>query len=279
MKKNTLGSQFDTIVHIGAGRGSELDTHLSLGARRIVLVDADQIVVARLQRLAGVAVQADVAIEVIEAAVAGEEKDAELHIYNLERVSGIRKPEALTEIYPGLRVVRSTSLRTQEAARLIEDLKINPDKENSLIIDAPGEEYAIVANLRDKDALDLFSVVSVPVSRRPLYLKAAGANDVAKLLQGAGYYVHFDGDEERPTLSAILLRLRRDIDDIKHFELKASELAKENASLTDEVAKLKKLEGDAIDFADRKLMFESELRRCESQVDLLKDLLRDGYKH
>ena len=283
LEKPPLGNQFDTIIHIGAGRGRELGEYISSGARRIVLVDADRMSAARLRVLVGAAAQTDSAIEVIEAAVAGKEKDAELRIYNLERVSGIRQAEALKDVFPGLRLVRSTNLRTQEAVHLIEGLKIDPGKANALVIDAPGEEYAILANLQAKGALDLFSSIRVPVSRRPLYTGAAGANDVVKLLESAGYFVQHGGDVEWPILQAIWLRLRSDVDDIKRLELKVAELSKENTSLsnkntnlTDELTKLQELSGYPVDVADRKSMFQSELHRCESQVDLLKDLLRNG---
>lgn len=269
----TEKKQFDAIIHIGAGRGKELQSHLSEGARRIILVDVDRIAIAGLRRLASAASTVDTAVEVIQAAVAGAEKSAELRIYNLERVSGIREPESLTDVYPGLRLVRSSSHRTREAASLIEDLDIDHDKDNKLVIDAPGEELAILQNLERKGALSAFSQILIIMARRSLYKGAAGSKDVTAFLEDAGFMSQTDGGEEWLSLKAVRARAQSDV-------LEIERLTKNNANLTAEVEKLKRrigeLEENPNDLVDRKSIFETELCRCEMQIDLLKELLLTG---
>jgi len=284
----------DLIVHFGAGRGRELPSHLAAGPRRIVLVDADNAAVAALRRLAANAASAETLVDVVQAAVSGQQKDAELRIYNLERVSGIREPTELTELYPGLRLVRSSSHRTAEAARLIEDLAVDGGKKNKLVVDTPGEELSILQNLETGNLLQAFSDIVVFMSRHPLYKGAAGANDVAEILVNAGFIVQSEGDGEQLTLKALRARSEGDVAKIKVLEKelarvdgaraaheqKVVELSKGNAGLTAEIDKLKRriaeLEEEIGDRVDRKAIFDTELSRCEMQVDLLRELMLNG---
>lgn len=303
----------DAIVHIGAGRGRDLDDHLSTGARRVVLVDADRIAAAALQGLVHTASQSGRAVEVIEAAVAGEKKNAQLCIYNLERVSSICEPaSALNETYPGLRVLRSATLQTLTAATLIESLRIDPYQENSLVIDAPGEELSILQNLADQGMLSTFSRISINASRQPLYNGVAAVDDIEAFLRKADYAVPPGVGEEWVSLTAFSLRSRRDILEIKNLtvrleefdalkreldrveaqrsahEKKVIEVTTENANLKADKAslsanneklqeKVAALEAKPLDLVDRKALFDAELARCEAQIDLLKGLLTNSH--
>lgn len=268
---------FDAIIHIGAGRGGALQSYLAAGARRIVLVDADSAAVVRLRRLAAGASNADTAVEVVQAAVAGNEKDAELRIYNLERVSGIREPEALIELYRNLRLVRSSIHRTREAAHLIEDLGIDPARANKLIIDTPGEEHAILQNLERKNLLPAFSEIVAYASRRALYKGAAGVTDVAAALNNAGYIVQSEDGGDWITLRAFRARTQDDVFEIERLgkELARAEAARaaQEKKVIELSKKVAELEANPVDAADRKAIFDIELDRCEMQIDHLKELL------
>lgn len=290
----TNKKRLDTIIHIGAGRGNELQSHLSEGPRRVILIDADNAAVSRLQRLGNAASTAGTAVEVIQAAIAGEEKDVELRIYNLERVSGIREPEALLEVYPGLKLVRSSIHRSFEAAKFIESLSVDHDKDNKLIIDAPGEELAILESLSRKDLLSAFPLICVSMARRPLYKGGSGMKDMLAALERAGFITEIDARGDWVNLKSVYARAQSDIVEIERLtkelarvdaarashEQNVVELSKKNANLTAEIEKLKstiaKLEGMPVDVVDRKSIFAHELGRCEMQIDLLKELLLNG---
>lgn len=220
-----------TIVHIGAGRGRDLDSHLSKGAARIVLVDADAHSVTGLKRLAAsIASDEDrpVSVDVVEAAVAGRDAEAELRIYNLERVSGIRQATGLLEHYPGLRPVRRTSVKTLQAAKLVERLGLDSNAENTLIIEAPGEERAILSSLDQHGWLSAFAEIVITAPVAGLYESSATPDELVELLKAAGYYVHADGGHPWQVLSA---RTQRWIGDIREIDRLVFELETARASL------------------------------------------------
>lgn len=283
----TENQAFDAIIHIGAGRGRELASHLEAGARRIVLIDADSAAIAGLRRLAAGAAHAQTTVEIVQAAVAGGERDAELRIYNLERVSGIREPEALTQLYPGLRLVRSSNCRTRAASEVIDEARVDPRRENKLVIDAPGEELPILQDLERAGALAGFSHIAIVMARRPAYKGSAGAGDVTAALRAAGYIVQTEGEGEWLTLKAFRARALSDMLEIERLEKELAARAAERTALADaakkraeEVEKLKRriaeLEEKPDDAVDRTSVFATELGRCEMQIDLLKELLLNG---
>ncbi len=172
----------DLIIHIGAGRGKDLKDYLSMNARHIVLIDADHNAIAPLQRLAAGSAGAGCDIDIVDAAVAREERDAELLLYNLERVSGLCAPDALTKIYPGLKLLRREKVRTRAAAEVVGGLEVDPDKENMLVIEAPGEELPILENLEGENRLTAFSRITVNAAREALCDGGATADEIASFL-------------------------------------------------------------------------------------------------
>ncbi len=300
----------EAVVHIGAGRGRELKRHRLSGTSRIVLVDADRLAAASLRKLAASGHNEPVSIEVVEAAVAGVEKDAELRIYNLERVSSIREPSLLAERYPGLKVVRGANVKTLPASTLIEELELDPFEKNGLFVDTPGEERAILQRLQSHGLLQLFSHLKVTASVDALYEGAASAAEIEEFLREAGFELSVESDGEWRTLTARSGRSPGDLRTISQLKLELEQngnlhervemleasvakkeaarasheksvidLSKENARQKAEIDALKKtiseLEANPVDAVDRKLLFDRELNRAEAQLSLLRNMLLD----
>ncbi len=279
----------DLIVHIGAGRGKDLKEHLAEGARRIVLIDADPRAIPHLERLAASVAREECEINVIDAAVSGEEKQGRLHIYNLERLSGLCAPVAAGAVYPGLKLSRTEDVTTRAANDAIAGQGVDPDKENLLVIEAPGEELAILQNLSKAKELAAFSRIKVNASREALGEGAATASEIASFLEDACYIVQSDDHGDWAGLSALIWRSRRhklEMDRISKelarveearaaHEKKVIELSRQNANMAAEIEK-QKGEIAALDRIDRKSLFDAELSRCESQLDHLKGLFANG---
>lgn len=270
MQANNAPHALDAIVHIGAGRGKDLEHLLASGVRRIVLVDADRHAAAALRRLAGAVDRGAVDIEVIEAAVAGVEKDAELLIYNLERVSGVRPAQGLHEVYPGLVVQRALTLTTTPSSALIKGLDLDPFARNRLILDTPGEERAILERLQSDDLLDVFSEIEVSVCMDVLYEGAAAPEDIVTQLQGASFHVRVEQEGLWRHLKARSDRSPQDRLAIERQAKQMSAVEAKNAELESRIAQL---QAKPVDVIDRKLLFEGELNRCEAQLDLLQNIL------
>ena len=279
----------DAIIHIGAGRGKDLKDHISSGAQRIVLVDADEAAIGPLQRLSAGLAGANCEIKVVEAAAAGVDRHAELRIYNLERVSGICAADAAEGAYPGLKLLRTQEVSARAAADVIGDQNLDPEKENLLVIEAPGEELPILESLASNDMLAAFSRIKVSASREAPYKGGATASEIASFLEEANYLVTADDRGDWQFLSALIWRSGRHRMAMERInkelarveaaraaqEKKVIELSEQNANLTAQIEK-QKAEIAALDLVDREALFKTELSRCESQLNHLKGLFANG---
>tara|TARA_R110000868_G_scaffold101630_1_gene279658 strand:- start:3711 stop:5048 length:1338 start_codon:yes stop_codon:yes gene_type:complete len=138
-------TQFDSktvwgsILHIGAGDCPELDAYQSTRAERIILVEPEPDRAASLERRCA----GDARVAVITAALAGENGEAELNIFNIRSVDGLRKPEGLEEIYPGLRLREQIVVPAISPAKLFEASGDLPSP-TLVILQTPGMEADIL---------------------------------------------------------------------------------------------------------------------------------------
>ena len=139
----------DALIHLGAGRCSELDDYLALKPERLVLVEADPRLAAALKARVAEMPQ----VEVIEQTVSGQRGRRRFHRYNQSDVSSLHAPgPALLAIFPGLRLMQEIQVDAVTPAALLGPMKLNENHNNRLIIDLPGEELAVLKALEEAGA-------------------------------------------------------------------------------------------------------------------------------
>ena len=174
----------DTILHIGAGRCSELDAFLDANPNRVVLVEPNP-VLARGLRLAA---QRFPDISVYELAVSDDPTRRSLHVFNHAAVTSLRPATGLSDLYPGLSLKHVRPVAVLPPADLIGELSLDFDN-NWLVLDAPGEEYSIVTSLADSHHIERFSYCWVHCGRRPLYEGSRHIEETIALLESRGFSV------------------------------------------------------------------------------------------
>ena len=188
----------DALIHLGAGRCSELDDYLALKPERLVLVEADP-------RLAA-ALKARVAemprVEVIEKTVSGQQGRRHFHRYNQADVSSLHAPgPALLAIFPGLRLLQEIEVDAVTPAALLEPMQLNQNHNNRLVIDLPGEELAVLKALEEAGHLHLFQQIKLQCGHDALYEEGVTASKILEWLKDHGYdlLAQDDGrDPDRP---------------------------------------------------------------------------------
>lgn len=209
-----MSGRIDTIVHIGAGRCGEADEFRATGARRIVLIEPDPKSAGFLREM----FSDEEGVRIYEKAVAASKGSGELRLFNVRRYSSLHEPTALSELYPGLRKTGELYPDMWTPRQMFEELGIDGREKNWLVVDAPGEEGAILESLRDKGLLTSFERVSVYASDTVLYKGGRGAEEILSLLDELGWEPVEDNDEsdgERPRHT-----LERDSKRIENLELK-----------------------------------------------------------
>ncbi|MBC7740035.1 MAG: FkbM family methyltransferase, partial [Candidatus Saccharibacteria bacterium] len=173
---------FDTILHIGCGTGEATPGWLTAGAARVVLVEPNPAHAASLSRLSARYNQ----VEVIEAAIAAQDGEALLRVFNLARHSSLSGAAGLTDLLPGLRQVALVPVATLSPASLLARLGPLPGT-TLLILDAPGAGLAILQGLQGASGLDAMTSIELVCTEQPQYQGATGRADLQAWLESAGF--------------------------------------------------------------------------------------------
>ncbi|MBK8386799.1 MAG: hypothetical protein IPL11_14675 [Candidatus Accumulibacter sp.] len=204
-----LTRDIDTLVHLGAGQCSELDSYLALKAGKIILVEADSQIAAALQaRTASLP-----NVRVMCTAVAGSAGPAVFHRYNLPGTGSLRPATGLLQLFPGLKPLDQMPIAAVLPATVLEPLQLAAEGEKLLIIDLPGEELPVLQALWEATQLQLFSQVKLRCGREPLYEGGESAARILRWLEEHGFDLLAEDDSEDPdcpcwTLQRNALQLR-----------------------------------------------------------------------
>jgi FkbM family methyltransferase len=225
-------ANIDTLVHLGAGACNELDAHLARKPKRMLLVEADPQLAEALQARTASLQQ----VQVQCAAVAAHEGFATFHRFNLPYAGSLHAATGLRELFPGLRTVDQLKVETISPVTLLQPLQLQPNQENLLIVDLPGEELAVLKALQQGDQLFLFRQLQLHCGRQPLYENSEPAATVLRWLQEQGFDLIAEeagDDPDRPRWSlrrnALQLRnrqLQRQVDRLSQERDEQNEKAK-----------------------------------------------------
>ncbi|WP_420267733.1 hypothetical protein, partial [Halomonas lysinitropha] len=216
-----------TLMHIGAGHGSELAEWLASDAERIVLVEPHPELAEQLRIMA----ENEARVTVVEAAITPDPSRHELLAFNLPDAHSLREPTALTQLFPGLKRVERHPVQTMPPAELLDASGPGSDEPGAtLILEAPGEEQAILQALIDGDRLQRFSQLRLTASPEPLFEGSVGAPELLQALQAYGYEITAEDqqDPDWPRWQLQLNPLKRHLTQLQ-AELAATQQARDEA--------------------------------------------------
>ena len=178
----------NTLVHVGAHLGQELDEYMALDIKKLVYVEADPILYKLLlERVKGI--KTDKNIVIVNALVGSNEgQEMEFFVYNNYRgSSSIYKPTTeMNRLYPDLAMTdEKITLRTQQLSTILSNLNIVPNEVDAIVYDIQGSEYA--ALLGSIPYLRNPYYIEVEVSTVPIYKGAPLFNDINLMLSSLGY--------------------------------------------------------------------------------------------
>lgn len=175
----------DLVIHLGAGRCRELSEYLSDDSRQVVLVEANPKMARELRAKTGKYSN----VHVIERAVSGSAGEAVLYVYSLAEHSSLRKPTALLDHYPGLRVIEQVPLRVHAAASVLTELDWDDVRHSCLVLDVPGEELSILEGLLRDNMLKRINSLILTCAPVAMFEGAGSRQEVAELLDGNGFEI------------------------------------------------------------------------------------------
>ena len=231
----------DTIIHMGAGRCTELNDYLAIKPRQLVLVEADIRIADTLQsRINGLE-----QVQVICSTVMGHPGPAILYRYNLPEANGLHQAVGLINLFPGLKLLEQHEVLGVSPVTLIEPLQLQAEKENRLVIDLPGEELPVLQALKQAQQLYLFTQIILHCGRKPLYEGSEPAIRILDWLREAGFDLVSEDESRDPDRPCWSLRrntlqlLNRDLQrQLKLLEGDNGKLMQLNADLQGQIAQL-----------------------------------------
>ncbi|APZ55183.1 hypothetical protein [Salipiger abyssi] len=175
---------FGSILHLGSGPLLDLADCKARTDTQIAIVEADPARVRDLERQTGDAAH----IRILHAALAAEDGEADLRVFNIPALSSTADPTGLQELYPGFRILRRPSVPAMTAQSLIDSLAPLPEPRR-LVLDAPGADAGFLAALQALDLLAGFSRIDIRTSQEALFADGQTMAALSEQLTGQGFTV------------------------------------------------------------------------------------------
>jgi len=285
------GGPLATIVHLGAGRGADLEGYARLSPGRVVLVEGDAETVADLRSSA----RARRWAEVHAVAVAPQSGELAWHRFNVSALNGPAEPIGLSAFYPRLRALDSLPAQAIALSEFLQGLALADKGDHMLVFDLPGQEEALLASL-PQELLSRFAGVAL----RGCGVKTSGLGDavetVAHQLKSRYFRpiaavaedeplwpVHlliFDAAaQERDRLQAHVQALNDELQDARAWQAELEELRQVREQLQrDHEAVLTDRQAQAREAAEREAQLNGELHEARQTASLSVKLqmLRDA---
>jgi len=178
----------NTIVHVGAHMGQELDAYIHLGFRKIVFIEADPILAGNLS---SIVIHSGYSSKVLVINSLIGEYDGlirDFHVYNNNRgSSSVYQPtDQMGRLYPGLKPTgEKFSLTTRRLDSLLYENNVFPQEVSSIVYDIQGSEYSAIIGTGQFLAKPF--LIEVECSTLPIYGGAPAFSDVHTLLKNLGY--------------------------------------------------------------------------------------------
>ncbi|SLN72477.1 hypothetical protein ROG8370_03515 [Roseovarius gaetbuli] len=175
----TLGS----IVYLGSGLCSDLDTYLASNPARIYLVEPNPGLVDDLAQLC----HAHATVEHLACGVTVAGGRQRLDVYNFFDLSSFSEPHDLLDVYPGAVVETAHQVQTLTPAGLMDRLNLPEAAPHRLVLETSGIEHALLEAFINSGTLGAFADLSVRIPAHALF---KGSRDIAQidaLLEAAGY--------------------------------------------------------------------------------------------
>ena len=172
-----------SVVYLGSGLCSDLDTHLASNPERIYLVEPNPGLADDIAQLC----DAHATVEHLDCGVTVSGGRQRLDVYNFFDLSSFSEPQDLLKVYPGALVETAPQIQTLTPTELMARLNLPDAAPHKLLVETTGIEHALLEAFISSGTLGAFADLFV---RMPAHTLFKGSRDIAQvdaLLETAGY--------------------------------------------------------------------------------------------
>ncbi len=227
----------ELLLVVGAGQGRDLPVLTAHCQRRIVLLEPQSRWADELRQKT----REQSAVEIMQCALDEASGQDTLKVFNFDELTSLRPAPDLQVLFPGARETTQLPVETLSLADLVVRCDIEADRNNWLIVDAPGTSTIVLAGLKDPDLARRFPHVVLRVRRsisgevdlgsvqHELFVRGYSALGSADENHGDWFRVHFLRTDRLP--------LRRDLEQrIDGLEQDLKRLATQNQAFLQRLA-------------------------------------------
>lgn len=161
---NAVFARPEVVIHIGAGRCLDLTLYQSLGAGRIVFIEADAELVADAQQQ----MDHEANVKIRHYALGIKNATQTLFITNNKDFSSLSKPRTLFEYLPNIRLIKREVVQTLTLEQVCINENVDEKTANLLVVEIQDAEKEIFPLLEAK-TLKPFKWVVIQTSKENLY--------------------------------------------------------------------------------------------------------------
>jgi len=169
------------VLHVGAHEGGELGVYESMGAQRVVLVEANPAVYARL--VEAMRVRPDVTA--IHRAISDKAGRVKLYLASSDRCGSLLPMASHLVIYPDIAPLGTVEVDATTLDALLGELALPVSQFNLLRVGVQGAEARVLSGA--KDVLPHMDAVAVEVGFAELYQRCSQVEDIDRILGSAGF--------------------------------------------------------------------------------------------
>jgi FkbM family methyltransferase len=184
-----------TVLHIGAGVGTELSVYHDLNCEQVLAIEPDSTLFKKLQakakRFDNVSVQ--------QAWIADTTAERNANIFSNPRFNSLLPADKLLlEHFPNIKNTKQVKVNTQSFNELVtNNVKRKNERLNVLVLDIQGFETTLFNN-GPASILQLFDWIIVRASEEPLFECGAQTSDIKKSLRGPGFELRLTERDQLP---------------------------------------------------------------------------------
>lgn len=175
-----MSHKYSHLIWLGANTATE-PANLLPSAQQATLFEAREAACLALQKQ-----HSESNISVINALVTTTNQTANFTEYNLPEFSACQPATGLTKLFPGLKAVNSESQNGIAISDAINELTLADDN-NLLVVDILDSNLTLLKALETSKHLSSFKTIYIQAPQEPLYIGAAGHEEIVAFMQTQGY--------------------------------------------------------------------------------------------
>jgi FkbM family methyltransferase len=175
------GIEVKGVIHVGAHEGQEISAYDAMRAERVLFIEANPVVYARLVT----AMRGRLNVTCINRAISDSSGKVQLHLASFDQSSSLLPLARHIEVYPQIAAAGTVEVEAATLDAVVKEQGLGEGECNLLNIDVQGAEALVLRGAGS--TLPYIEAINIEVNFSELYRGGAQIEDIDDLLETAGF--------------------------------------------------------------------------------------------